>query len=823
MSVLDQDRATIADVIDVLLYGADNTAARARRERGSRTVRTYASGRVEYDLTAREAYSYGRHFPLFRYIPRRFSGARSDLWLINGDIWRNGGGPSRTAEHQRYARELIAATGRPSLVVPFSAIDGAGILRDSLRLIHARPDSEWTETREVRTLAEVPRAERTVSYQVDRTAETLADIPERYRTTWRAASDTERAEIIADAVARLGAEDAARAGYSADADYLPGAHAQNRERLPDADGLYRWTETRTRDLAPDSDGLYRWTVNVHRLGDSLFSAVRELPAETRPADPFECERETARVTVTLLADGRSYCETAEDRRHVAGPSGACIHCGAELTAREVRRIRARYLSSFDTNENPPLYFLAQCPRGAGDTVETALDSLAPRAVHAAIARGRHVTRQGDIFFIDTELTREDLAARGAVFARLTQWTRDAAPRRGEVCYVAPYTAAERRRELRYARQVWRERFGDAVARAVRREGIRDARRAELRAESRELWRELRERHAAELTAGAAQLALSVGDSGEVGEVSDAGELLEPCDTCGAGLGAPCETDPLTLDRSNPRDAARYRRTDASGRCAAVSGGYRKTLAERHARELRELRDNTRRTAPDSHAAPTSERGIRRRTAKRRAELLARVRKCETALRSATLSAPSVATYPGERAERAKVSRYDWQGSALARERTAHVARIERARRELSGAVAEYRRELLAGARSTGRDNYRRLYGTNALAAWASARHTSATRYRPSTVPGAPEHTGRRERVRRAVSIYGTAHAATESATVRGAVYVRGTVRHAVDLEPTRRGEGPDHRPLVLSDGRWYLAVRNAVPRQTRRRRRTRRA
>jgi hypothetical protein len=151
--------------------------------------------------------------------------------------------------------------------------------------------------------------------------------------------------------------------------------------------------------------------------------------------------------------------------HETGPSGACIHCGRPLSARvEVRR-RARYLSSFDMNERPPLYFLAQVPRGAGDTVESALDSLAPRAVHAAMARGRDVRRQGDVFFIETDLSTLELELRGARFARLTQWTRDARARRGEVCYRAPLSAAARRRETAYARRLFHERFGPYLDRA----------------------------------------------------------------------------------------------------------------------------------------------------------------------------------------------------------------------------------------------------------------------------------------------------------------------------------------------------------------------
>jgi hypothetical protein len=74
-----------------------------------------------------------------------------------------------------------------------------------------------------------------------------------------------------------------------------------------------------------------------------------------------------------------------------------------------------------------------------------------------------------------------------------------------------------------------------------------------------------------------------------------------------------------------------------------------------------------------------------------------------------------------------------------------------------------------------------------------------------------------ERVRRHLAIYGTAHSATRVATVGGAVYVSGTVRHVPDLEEGRGGRR-DHAALDLPAGAWYLAVRNTVPRASRRRR-----
>lgn len=71
-----------------------------------------------------------------------------------------------------------------------------------------------------------------------------------------------------------------------------------------------------------------------------------------------------------------------------------------------------FISSFDYQERMPLYFLAEIPRGANpQTVEDAILALSPRIVHAAIAQGRDVKRQGDMFAIPTVLTTADVKRR----------------------------------------------------------------------------------------------------------------------------------------------------------------------------------------------------------------------------------------------------------------------------------------------------------------------------------------------------------------------------------------------------------------------------
>ena len=613
MSVTDLDNRTISDVVDAVR--GITPLARGR-------VRTYAAGEVTFDLRAREAYSYGRHFPLFRFVPA--SGRIPALFVVNGDRWN--GSRSRTPDHQESARRAIERTGIPSIVIPFSALNGASIDIDSIRPLHVRPDTWETVT-------------------VERRAD---DTPQ-----WRRDS-----------------------------------------------------------LTVDDDGLYRWDENQHTLGDSLFTAIR---------------------------DGR----------------------------------RARFLSSFDYNERPPLYFMCEVPaRGIPRTVEAALDSLAPRAVHAARLNGKAVERQGDVFFIATSLARETLAERGATFGRLTQWTRRAPPKPGEVTYTEPdkgKAARVAKQEKNLARREWRETFRASLARGM----IAHVPDAERRARSRNLWRELTERHTAERGA-----AVSF-------HWNDAESST--CPHCRAGIGEPCQTFPADCDGRLP-------------------------INERQRREQDELRRETNQRRETHSIGPVSQSGQRRRWQRIRADRAARIETARRELRRATLTG----TRPRG---------YGFGGKGYSETETEYRRRLHK--QAVKSARENLERALASGTDSMGnthnrhaRDAYRGRYGTHAVTHWQRAKDTAQRRYRPETVQDTARAIRDREAVRRHLMIYGTSHSATEVARVGSAVYVRGTVRHAVDLETGRR-DGPDHRPLTLAPDTWYLAVRNTVPRQNRRSRRNR--
>lgn len=91
------------------------------------TQRVYAQGDI--------LYSYGSHFELARALRNRAGDVR--LWLLNGAYYS-----SSTTHHQGTIRSAIRQHGGdiPSLIVPFPALDAAGIDRASIEPVQVKPD-----------------------------------------------------------------------------------------------------------------------------------------------------------------------------------------------------------------------------------------------------------------------------------------------------------------------------------------------------------------------------------------------------------------------------------------------------------------------------------------------------------------------------------------------------------------------------------------------------------------------------------------------------------------------------------------------------------
>lgn len=349
----------------------------------------------------RALYSYGTHFPLCEYLPADRRRPRP-LYLLNGDR-----STVSTSRHQRETQSAVARAvrtyGGESIIVPFSALEAAGIRRDSIVPLEVRPD-EWITVASVpcpvdlRDLESADERVQTCEPFYSREGHGTREIVE-YR--WRAN------------------------GYRFYRCGVPG----EEPRQPYCD---EWPAGEPRELSAD------WTrleTRRHRLGDSLF--VADVPMRVNRRRPATVRE------VVLNASRGDRLEWVDDDGYVREPVS-------------VMR-RRRFVSSFDTNEPAPLYFLATLPRSSrATTVDGAIMDLAPAAVHAAVLRGRHVERQGDIFAVETSLTDADM--QGWPRARLTQWTRGARARKGESGYVAPLSADERRRQVRRARALWRARW-----------------------------------------------------------------------------------------------------------------------------------------------------------------------------------------------------------------------------------------------------------------------------------------------------------------------------------------------------------------------------
>lgn len=90
-----------------------------------------------------------------------------------------------------------------------------------------------------------------------------------------------------------------------------------------------------------------------------------------------------------------------------------------------RREKICYMiSGYDENEDPPLYFMAQLPRKPKN-YQDALEILKPKSVKEAEKLGLSVLRQGDMFFIPTPYTKEDLIKMDATISDEVEIPREA--------------------------------------------------------------------------------------------------------------------------------------------------------------------------------------------------------------------------------------------------------------------------------------------------------------------------------------------------------------------------------------------------------------
>lgn len=317
-----------------------------------------------------QVFSYGHHFELAR--PLRDKRKRVRAYLLNGDRYSN-----TTNKHQSSVRWALAKSAAPSVILPYSALEAAGVDMDSVQLVHVKKDRNETIKHHTSTMPQgAVWREEPVFIERDRTPWELAvvfkyhypdcefdpnNLPEWLPRTIRLQQGTKQV-----------------------------LHTSWRNRSP------RIRVTRDEDGKALS---YEWETYHHWLGESLIKA---------------------RVR-WIHFDKCTDCGGRGRRNPYVGEwwEWRCPTCGGRGETARWRQRWTLFLSGFDHQEPAPLYFLCELPYHCrATTVEEAYEALKPVPVKLAEAMGRSYTRQGDIFAIPApSITDRELREKGARIER----------------------------------------------------------------------------------------------------------------------------------------------------------------------------------------------------------------------------------------------------------------------------------------------------------------------------------------------------------------------------------------------------------------------
>ncbi len=281
---------------------------------------------------------------------------------------------------------------------------------------------------------------------------------------------------------------------------------------------------------------------------------------------------------------------------------------------------------------------------------------------------------------------------------------------------------------------------------------------------------------------------------ERAQVLDDESAMGACEGCGATIGAPCIA--------------------GAARVGYRSCYSRPKLDAAHRAEVDAFKSRTRRR--EDYGRPTSPSGTRARWAELRARHGREVASARASARRAVFNGRTEYRRYGANDRYSPVQRYTRE-SPLQLERRRIADRAREARRRIDQLEARGARDSWENLHARhARDSYRQAFkaGPLAVAAWRIAGAGASARFYPERYGAGLEAQNRR--VREVLSIYGTAHTAREVVRVKGgAVYVRGRVSHRPELDsgrPNRWDTAPEHAPLELAPDRWFLAIRNRVPR-----------
>lgn len=387
-------------------------------------------------------YSYGTHFPMAE-IHRRANG-RAYRVLLNGDTysgqsgWGHSTGGQQSSVRSIASREC-AALDIDYIILPFSALDAAGIDRESIIPLDVKDDTTERRTRTSnKRPGQLVKANEETGVQQTRRETRYGTHRERLGTS--------------------GISDPCESGesYSKFGKYTVEVQVDvdpNRSEVHDSFRTPNWWP---RGYARLEAGVWRWDEERHRLGESLFKAkvrgelrrraatpeetAHQLEAErhrhevVRPAERAYRELDDAvtQATAALLFESRGrtnidgepikatltqaeidrlkFWRTQRHERLVAALEAQPAE-KSNITATEWEGTRrfsvaytvdrwAKFLSSYDYNEPHRPYFLCELRyRSSANTLEEAFEDLKPDEVREAERAGLEVLRQGDIFAI----------------------------------------------------------------------------------------------------------------------------------------------------------------------------------------------------------------------------------------------------------------------------------------------------------------------------------------------------------------------------------------------------------------------------------------
>jgi hypothetical protein len=385
------------------------------------STKNIRAGNVYYEGDT--IYSYGSHFPLATVL-RDKAGALTGF-LVNGDTFS-----VSTGRHQRSVRSDIQRSKVPSVIIPFSALEAADIVRGSIKVLDVLPD-RWEE--KSHASATMPDGavwhREPVTERRRKPDEDLAELVAARQATW----DRHYAKVGGPRIITVDDLD----------DCYVHEHVTVRHNLVLRTRRQTWSPEITVHDVPDGTKLYTWDTKRHWLGESLIEAtVRQAVRVTCPSCRGRRHRKAAPqippsplryqlfrdrlagkgVDLGNYESWHKAHDRHETRRLLAQEAWweqwGCKRCkGVGRWSKTVTR-RAKFLSGFDRNEDRQTYFFCEMPKAAATTVAAALEALKPDTVRIAEQMGRLVRRQGDIFAVElTGLDKRKLRKRAAVFTR----------------------------------------------------------------------------------------------------------------------------------------------------------------------------------------------------------------------------------------------------------------------------------------------------------------------------------------------------------------------------------------------------------------------